>query len=64
MTVTRNPLHGPCLNHPSVRLVAAEYQGLHVPLSTLRGRGAHDSGPVWAANPSPYDSCARSTSAV
>ncbi len=25
---------------------------------------AHDSGPVWAANPSPYDSCIRNTSPV
>jgi hypothetical protein len=24
----------------------------------------HDSGPVWAANPSPYDSCIRNTSPV
>src|SRR5262245_59185793 len=25
---------------------------------------AHDSGPAWAANPPPYDSCIRNTSAV
>jgi len=35
MTVTRNPLHDPA-HHPECPSVAAEYQGLHVPLSTLR----------------------------
>ena len=41
--------------------------GPHVPLSTLRPplqTTAHDSGPMWLAMPSPYDSFIHDTSPV
>ena len=46
--------------HPGGWFFRGSIPGLHVPLSTLRRSplqtAPHDSGPVWVANPSPYDS--------
>jgi hypothetical protein len=60
--ITLGPCCLPCTKpcrHPGLRFFRGSMAGLCTPLSTLRrdprGNTTHDSGPVWVASPSPYE---------